>query len=413
MTLAIRRKRVGSLGPGAATALAGDRLTIDIDALQAFVAGRDERIEAVHVHIAAPGESVRILCAKDVIEPRVKLAGDSPGEGTTLILDGVAVVTTGPIVGFQEGVIDMTGPGADYSPFSSLGLVVIEIEVRAGTPPHEHEAAVRAAGLDAAGHIAAQCADVVPDRTDDLAWNETDVDAALPRVAYVDMLLSQGLLHDTYVLGRSAIEGLPRSLDPRVAIDGGIVSGNCVSACDKTTTWHHQNNPVITRLLDGHGKRWNFVGLVLTNVPTRLAEKQRSAERAVALVRELAPAGALVSKEGFGNPDADLMMLLRGLESAGIRTVAITDEYAGPDGDSQSLADTAPEADALISVGNANAKLRLPPMDRVIGPLPDVARLAGGYPHSLGDDGSLEVELQAIVGATNQLGFSSLSCREI
>ena len=52
-------------------------------------------------------------------------------------------------------------------------------------------------------------------------------------------------------------------------------------------------------------------------------------------------------------------------------------------------------------------------MDRVIGPLPDVARLAGGYPHSLGDDGSLEVELQAIVGATNQLGFSSLSCREI
>ena len=97
----------------------------------------------------------------------------------------------------------------------------------------------------------------------------------------------------------------------------------------------------------------------------------------------------------------------------GIRTVAITDEYAGPDGDSQSLADTTPEADALVSVGNANAKLRLPPMDRVIGPLPDVGRLAGGYPHSLGDDGSLEVELQAIVGATNQLGFSRLSCREI
>jgi len=28
-------------------------------------------------------------------------------------------------------------------------------------------------------------------------------------------------------------------------------------------------------------------------------------------------------------------------------------------------------------------------------------------------DGGLEVELQAIIGATNQLGFGRLSCREI
>ena len=43
----------------------------------------------------------------------------------------------------------------------------------------------------------------------------------------------------------------------------------------------------------------------------------------------------------------------------------------------------------------------------------DVDRLAGGYAGSLQPDGSLEVELQAIMGATNELGFSSLSCREI
>ena len=28
----------------------------------------------------------------------------------------MAVVTTGKIVGFQEGIIDMTGPGAEYTP---------------------------------------------------------------------------------------------------------------------------------------------------------------------------------------------------------------------------------------------------------------------------------------------------------
>ena len=40
-------------------------------------------------------------------------------------LKGMAVVTAGRIVGFQEGIIDMTGPGADYTPFSkTLNLVM-------------------------------------------------------------------------------------------------------------------------------------------------------------------------------------------------------------------------------------------------------------------------------------------------
>ena len=186
-----------------------------------------------------------------------------------------------------------------------------------------------------------------------------------------------------------------------------------MSACDKNTTYHHQNNPIIRLLLDGHGKRWNFVGLVMTNAPTRLAEKQRSAELAISLARQLGARAAVVSKEGFGNPDADLMMLLRGLELGGVQAVALSDEFAGADGGSQSLADTTSHANAIVSTGNANQRLRLPPMATVIGPLADAERLAGGYAGNLGSDGSMEVELQAIMGATNQLGFSSLSCREV
>jgi glycine reductase len=72
-----------------------------------------------------------------------------------------------------------------------------------------------------------------------------------------------------------------------------------------------------------------------------------------------------------------------------------------------------PEADATVSVGNANERVQLPAMATTFGPLPDVVRLAGGYPYSLREDGSLEVELQAIIGSTNQLGFSRLSCREV
>jgi glycine reductase len=227
------------------------------------------------------------------------------------------------------------------------------------------------------------------------------------------MALSQGLLHDTYVMGENADHGLPVTVDPRVILDAGLVSGNCVSACDKNTSFHHRNNPLISELLGGHGSLWNLVGVVVTNQPVRLAAKESSAAAAVKLVAGLKAQGAIVSKEGFGNPDADLMMILRGLEQQGVKAVGITDEFAGADGGSQSLADSTPEADAIISTGNANEVLLLPPMETVIGPLPDIARLAGGYAGSLYDDGSLEVELQAIIGATNQLGYGRLRCHEI
>jgi len=81
----------------------------------------------------------------------------------------------------------------------------------------------------------------------------------------------------------------------------------------------------------------------------------------------------------------------RGLEQSGIKCVAITDEFAGGDGGSQSLADAAVEADAVVSTGNANERIVLPAMTATIGPLPDVVRVAGGYPGSVRDDGSIEV----------------------
>lgn len=413
MVLTLHKISVRTVQLGPSTVIEDGTLTVDSEELASRLRSQDPRIESVNIHVAQPGESVRILCTKDVLQPRIKLDGAAVGEGETLVLDGMAVVTCGPIVGFQEGIIDMSGPGADYTPFSRIGLLIIELSVRPGTGAHEHEATIRAAGLAAAEYLASQCQTSVADTTEKLLWSEVVADSSLPRIAYVDMLLSQGLLHDSYVLGVNACEELPRCVDPRLVIDGGVVSGNCVSACDKSTTYHHQNNPLIRQLLAGHGRRWNFVGTILTNLPTRLADKERSAARSVELVRGLAASGVVISKEGFGNPDADLMMLIKGLLQAGIASVAITDEFAGADGGSQSLADAVPEADALVSVGNANQRVLLPAMQRVIGPLPDVTRIAGGYAHTLRDDGTMELELQAIVGATNQLGDGRLSCREI
>ena len=410
MAFVIGTVEVRQVVPADRTYLERGTLYLDEGGLVAAVRVAAPDVRNVRVHVVEPGSATRILCVKDVVQPRVRVAGSEPGSGRLHALSGIAVATCGPIVGFQEGIIDMGGPGAAYTQFSSLQLVVLEIEVDDALEAHAHEAALRTAGIRAARHLAECSRHAEPDKRE--SFDSTAPCAPdLPRLGYVYLLQSQGLLHDTYVLGESAATGLPRSVSPEIVLDDTIVSGNCVSACDKNTTYHHQNNPVVRALFDAHGSTCCFAGVVLSNEPVRLSEKSRAAEGVVALGRELRWDGAIVSKEGFGNPDADLMMIVRGLEGAGIRTVAITDEYAGRDGASQSLADATAEADAVISTGNANELIELPPMARTIGPSRAVARLSGCVAAT--DGGALSVELQVITGATNELGFSRLRAFEV
>ena len=225
------------------------------------------------------------------------------------------------------------------------------------------------------------------------------------------MLQSQGLLHDTYVYGVDAKKTLSTMMTPTEVMDGAIVSGNCVSACDKNPTYVHENNPVVHDLFAEHGKTLNFVAHILTNENVYLADKQRSSDWTAKLCRLLDLDGVVVSQEGFGNPDTDLIMNCKKIEAEGVKTVIITDEYAGRDGKSQSLADADAAADAVVTGGNANQVIVLPKLDKVIGTLDYVNTIAGGNEHSLREDGTIEVEIQAITGATNETGFGYLSAR--
>ena len=401
-------------------------LYVDKGAVKA-VALEDEHIKTVTFDIAKPGESVRITPVKDVIEPRVKVEGkggvfpgiiskvDTVGSGKTYALKGMAVVTAGRIVGFQEGIIDMTGPGADYTPFSKTLNLVMVCEPVEGIKQHEYEKAVRFAGFRVAAYIGELARELTPDETK--VYETCTIKEGfekypnLPRVAYVQMLQSQGLLHDTYVYGVDAKKIVPTILNPTEIMDGAIVSGNCVSACDKNPTYVHLNNPVVHDLFEEHGKTINFVCQIITNENVYLADKQRSSDWTAKLCKLLDLDGVIVSQEGFGNPDTDLIMNCKKIEAEGVKTVIITDEYAGRDGKSQSLADADPAADAVVTGGNANQVIVLPKMDKVIGTEDFVTTIAGGNEHSRREDGTIEVEIQAITGATNETGFGYLSAR--
>jgi glycine reductase complex component B subunit alpha and beta len=330
----------------------------------------DERIASIDFEIARPGEEVRIIPVKDVVEPRVKVEGnggifpgfinkvDTVGSGRTHVLKGAAVVTTGKIVGFQEGIIDMSGEGAKYTPFSKTNNLVIIAEPKEGVNQHNHEDAVRMIGFKAAAYLGKFGKDVEPDEVKVFETlpliEQVKQYPELPKVVYVYMIQTQGLLHDTYVYGVDGKKIIPTIMYPTEVFDGAVVSGNCVSACDKNPTYVHMNHPIIEELYERHGKDINFLGCVVTNENVYLADKQRSSDWVAKLVEFMGADAVIVSEEGFGNPDADLVMNCNKITDKGVKTVLLTDEYAGQDGSSQSLADSTPKGDAVVTNGNAN-----------------------------------------------------------
>ena len=130
MKLELMKVNVKSVGWGDRTEVLKDgTLKVNKQELLAYVADEDN-IRSIKADIALPGDSVRIVPVKDVVQPRYKIEGggqvfpgmvsdvESVGEGKTLVLEGAAVVTCGRVVGFQEGLVDMSGSGSEYTSFS-------------------------------------------------------------------------------------------------------------------------------------------------------------------------------------------------------------------------------------------------------------------------------------------------------
>ncbi|MEG1139529.1 MAG: glycine/sarcosine/betaine reductase component B subunit, partial [Lachnospiraceae bacterium] len=293
MKLELGRIFIKDLQFGDATAVKNGVLTVCKQEVEKVVL-EDERIISVKIEIAKPGDSTRITPVKDVIEPRVKVNGGGTmfpgimgkvaqvGSGRTHALVGSNVVTCGKIVGFQEGVIDMSGPAADYCPFSKTFNLCVVVEPKEGLETHSYEEAARLAGLRVGVYIGKAGKDVEPDEIVTYETKPLQEQIAqypnLPKIGYIHMLQSQGLLHDTYYYGVDAKQFIPTFMYPTEIMDGAIVSGNCVAPCDKVTTFHHLNNPVIEDLYKRHGKDLNFMGVILTNENVFLMDKERCSD---------------------------------------------------------------------------------------------------------------------------------------
>ena len=387
MRLELGSFHINAIEFGARTAVANRRLVVDREEVRRLVLA-DSHFADVQVHLVRPGETIRIINAKDAVEPRWKVSGPggvfpgfvsaptTVGDGRTHRLAGVAVLEVAePVPGeqthFREQILDMSGPGAEFSPFArtlNLALVftpnpslfpsasVDAKDVLGGTSAAEdYSHATTLACLKVAAYLAKTTAEQQPDEIE--TFELTPCAPELPRVAC--------LYHTqaNFLYGLKTSLPLGTLMHPNEAFDGALVGWR---QAYRSTYWD-QNHQVIRELYLAHGKSVNFVGCVLFyDLTPEREQKERVGSAAAKLARLLGAQGALVLGINGSNYAIDTMLTIQECERLGIKTTLIyLDVGYGPD--DPGFVHAAPEADAIVCIGSRDRKITLPPTANVIG----------------------------------------------
>ena len=403
----------------------------------------DEHITEADLVIARPGEKKRIVPVKEAVEPRHKVGGgavfpgvtdkvERVGQGKTLALKGCSVLAVGKHWGsFGDGLIDMSGEGAEYTYFSELVNICLVANTDEEFERHEQQKKNRALRW-AAHRLAAylgKAAEGVEPKEEDVELFELDPITKrsqevneLPSVVFVMQCQSQmeELGYNDLVYGWDMNKFIPTLIHPNEVLDGAIISGSFMPCSSKWSTYDFQNYPMIKKLYEEHGKTVNFLGVILSNLNVNLEQKKRSALFVAQMAKSLGADGAVLAEEGYGNPDADFIECFVALEDVGVKTVGLTNECTGRDGQSQPLVTLDEKANAIVSTGNVSELIKLPPMETVIGELQSLARdgLSGGWEDdeilgpSVKEDGSVIMENNSMFCGDRTVGWSPKTMRE-
>jgi glycine reductase len=374
---------------GERTGWADGVLEIDRNAVSRAV-HQDPLVASFSLHIARPGESVRIWPVRDVVEPRVKVRGpgvaypgwfgraiDTVGQGRTHRLAGVGVVEVSSVNwhdaggDFVDQYIDMTGPWAALIPQARLVNVCCVVEPESALAIQTKNEVVHRATLAVADHLAAAVRDREPPELQvfDLGGAAAD----LPGVVYIQCVHSpQAMSHSehTFCTGTYGLTRLapPWLLHPNEILDGAL-SGPYRTMF--ATSWSVVNNPVLLDLYARHGRSLRFLGVIVFRTEwTTQHEKDLMAEQAAKLAEMVGARGAIVTWDAGGNEFIEVIHTVRACERRSIKTVFLTSED-NPEGGAPSMLEPVPEADAIVTTGFFNTALLdlgpIPAVDRVIG----------------------------------------------
>ncbi|MDW7668538.1 MAG: glycine/sarcosine/betaine reductase component B subunit [Bacillota bacterium] len=416
--------------------------TLTINKKEALdVVFEDDHITEADLIIAKPGDMTRIVPVKEAIEPRFRLDGKTTfpgvtgsiervGEGRTVALKGCSVLAVGKHWGsFGDGLIDMAGEGAKYTIFSKLINICLVADTDEEFERYEQQKknhAIRWASHRLAEYLGSIVKDM--DSTEVESFELAPVTKRsedikkLPSVVYVMQPQSQmeELGYNDLIYGWDTNRMLPTFMHPNEVLDGAIISGSFMPCSSKWSTYDFQNCPTIKSLYKEHGKTINFLGVIMSNLNVSLEQKERAAMFVQQIASNLGADAAILAEEGYGNPDADFIECYKVLEEAGIKTVGMTNECTGRDGESQPLVTLHESAKSIVSCGNVSELIKLPPMETVIGELDALKRdgLSGGWEDdeklgpSVKEDGSIIMENNSMFCGDQVLGWSPKTMRE-
>jgi hypothetical protein len=396
-------------------------LTIDKQAAIAFLREADDHITDLDIVIANPGDDTRIVPVIETIEPRCRVDGRTlfpgvtddvvpAGDGELKALKGCCITVVGKTWGsFGDGVIDMGGEGAKHTYWSNLINICLVGDTDEEFERHEQQKcnhALRWAGHRFAEYVGKIVKSLAAEDYEEYCFepviNRANRNNGLPNVAIVLQPQSQmeALGYNDLWYGWDMNKYLPTFVSPTEILDGAMISGSFMPSSSKWSTYEMQNFPTIKELFAEDGKSLNFVGVILSMLNVALEQKERAAVMVRNMALNLGVDYAIVTEEGYGNPDTDYVRCQVILEDAGIPVVGISNECTGRDGFSQPLVTLDAKMNALVSTGNVSELSILPACKTVIGCLEAMNRdgMSGswGYDEKLGksarDDGSIIME---------------------
>lgn len=365
----------------------------------------------IHFDIAKPSESTRIIHVMDTVKPAYKPEGSSfpgwlsetkdTGVGITHQLENVTIMQTCKFPGVQEGIIDMSGEGSKYSVFSKKINIVMNMEIiNKDIEKAKFAYDVKVMILRAAEYLAKLTENSSAFTLENYELKEYSGD--LPKIGYVYYIQAQGNLRNVHVYGEDNVTMGPVMLHPNEILDGALISANYIIACQKNPSYFHQENPIVKNLYDRHGKELDFVGVFISTESSKLDEKKNNAFQIAKLASKHNLDGIIISQEGGGHADVDLMLSLEECEKLGIKGVIVTNEIAGEQGDLPPLVSYSNMADAIISNGNNDCIITLDKVDKVIG---GNEILNGKF---IASD-SFITSLGIVYTSTNQLGMNKMT----